>query len=197
MASKDGDATAVRSRTGEAENSASATSRFTVREPVPHWNVAEFKRLYPSTLDTRRFLAMFSDGRNATMFDCMGVRRDTDIGVWERRWASFGSWCAGIMDPIGRSDMPFVRHADEVSYVRSLRWVMCSSENDWPAMGMLDLVCLAKRITNFISSKTRMTGVVSWTLSGVTWMAQSRCVRVTWTWAKRVLRGCTQGLLYL
>lgn len=54
---------------------------------------------------------MFSDGRNFTMFDRLRVRRDTNIDVWNRRWTAASQSCASIIDPVGRFDMLFVRHA--------------------------------------------------------------------------------------
>lgn len=90
MASNDGDVAAGRSPTGEAEGSTSAASRFVVHETVSHWDVAEYKRLYPSTLDARRFGALFGDERNLMMFDRMGIRRDTDIGAGLRWWSIAG-----------------------------------------------------------------------------------------------------------
>lgn len=69
----------------EEGGNASATSRSAVQEIVPRWNVAEYKRLYLNTLNSRRFDAKFSDSRNFRLHDCMGVRRDTDIVNWNRR----------------------------------------------------------------------------------------------------------------
>lgn len=149
MASEDEGSAAACSSQGAVDGGTSTTTRFVVRKPVPHWSVAEFKRLYPNMLDARRFMVMFSDGRNALMLGRVGIRCDTEIGAWERWWASFGSWCTGVMDPIGRFDMRFVRHAEEVCYVRALRWVMCRAENDWPAMGLLELVRSTKPHNNF------------------------------------------------
>lgn len=64
------------------ECNTSATRRVVVRETVPHWNVANYWRLYPNTLDARRFGAMLSVERNCITFDCLAVRGDRDIGAW-------------------------------------------------------------------------------------------------------------------
>lgn len=77
--------------------------------------------MYPNTLDARRFGAMFSDEQNCTMFSRLGDRRYTDIGAQNRRWPSFETCSIGVMDPLGRFDMPFVRHAGEAFYVRAYR----------------------------------------------------------------------------
>lgn len=50
------------------------------------WSAADYKSRYAGCFDARRFSAMFSDGRNAIMYDRRGVKRDTDIGGCNRRW---------------------------------------------------------------------------------------------------------------
>lgn len=64
------------------------------------------------------------------MLDRLGVRRDPDIGAWNRRWSSAGQWPANIMIPIGRFDMPFVRHADGITFVHTLGWILCGIEGN-------------------------------------------------------------------
>lgn len=61
MASNDGNVVATRSA-HEDGGSTFATNRFVVRAIVPYWDVARYMPLYPSTLDARRFEAMFSNG---------------------------------------------------------------------------------------------------------------------------------------
>lgn len=39
----------------------------------------------PDCWDVKRFEAMFSDGQNKSLYDRKGVRRDTDMGGWNRR----------------------------------------------------------------------------------------------------------------
>lgn len=53
----------------------------------PSWSVAEHKTRYEDTLDAWRFGAMFSDGANSIICGRQNVRRDTDIGAWNRRGA--------------------------------------------------------------------------------------------------------------
>lgn len=53
-----------------------------------------------------------------------------------------------IEDWIDRFDMPFVCHADKVTYVTTWRWVMCGTENVWDAVGRTELVCCAKSPNN-------------------------------------------------
>lgn len=84
-----------------------------VRESVPNWGVAEYMRLYPNTLDERRFVAMFSEGRNSTMFDFKVVHRSTNIGSWSRRWKSAGQRRIGIIDLAGHFNKTFVCHTDD------------------------------------------------------------------------------------
>lgn len=38
------------------------------------------------------------------------------------------------MDPVGRFDMPFVGHAEEVTYVRALHRILSGTEDDWGTM---------------------------------------------------------------
>lgn len=53
------------------------------------------------------------------------------------------------MDPIGRSITPFVRHADEATYVRALCWRICRAEGDWSVMGTFSSLCLLKLFHRF------------------------------------------------
>lgn len=62
-----------------------ATNCLGVRETLLHWDEAEYRRLYSNMLDARCFGAVFSDRWNFMMFDCLGIRRDTDISAWKRR----------------------------------------------------------------------------------------------------------------
>lgn len=83
--------------------------------------VGQIKTDYLASLDARRISAMFTDGRNRTMFDRNGARSDIDIGAWWRRWTLLTSRCSEYFSLIGLFDMPFVRHANEEEYFRNLR----------------------------------------------------------------------------
>lgn len=139
MASDDRDVVATRLAHEERDNT-SRTSRSMMPEIVLHQDVAEYRGLYPNTLDPKHIGAVVSDGRSFTTFDSIEVRRDTSIGFWNRRWARAGEWCAGIMDPVGCFDVPFVRHADEATYVRALLWILARREGDWVSMERYNLV---------------------------------------------------------
>lgn len=65
----------------EERGSTVAMDCFVVSESAPHRGVAEDRRLYPNTLDARRFGTMFSDGRSSTMLDRIVVRCDSYIGA--------------------------------------------------------------------------------------------------------------------
>lgn len=49
-------------------------SCIVVRETVPHWNVAEDRRLHQNTLNAERVDVLFGDGWSFTMFGSMSVR---------------------------------------------------------------------------------------------------------------------------
>lgn len=85
---------------------------------VPNWSVAEYREWHGRSLDSRLFQGMFSNGRNATMINRRGMRHDTDIGTWDRRWAMLCTWCPGIISPVGPFDLRFVRHKDDILYLR-------------------------------------------------------------------------------
>lgn len=68
-------------------------------------------------LDARWFSAMFSNDRNATMYDRRSVKRDTDISSWNRRWQVLLSYRPHCVNPVGTLDMPVVCHEDESTYV--------------------------------------------------------------------------------
>lgn len=129
IASDDKEGAATRtSRYGGGNGS--TTTCFVVRESVPHLDVAAYNRQYANTLNASRFAAMFSDGQISTMFDLKVIRRETDICAWNQKWASAGEWRADTMDPASCFDMPFIRHGDEVTFVRVLRWMLSGTEND-------------------------------------------------------------------
>lgn len=75
---------------------------------------------HAQVLDARRFLDMFSGGQSKTMVNCRGMRLNTDIGVWERRWAVMRLWCAGKVNPSEPFEMPFVCYVVKDAYVRRL-----------------------------------------------------------------------------
>lgn len=60
MALDNGNVVTMRS-VHEEEGNASATSSFVEREIVPHLDLAEYRRLCPNTLNTRRFGAVFRE----------------------------------------------------------------------------------------------------------------------------------------
>lgn len=62
--------------------SASATA---FRSEAVDWSVADYESRYADCLDACRFTAMFSAGRNATMYDRRSVKGDTDVGGLNRR----------------------------------------------------------------------------------------------------------------
>lgn len=49
------------------------------------WTVADYKSKNVDYFDARRFIAVFTDGRNVIMYDRRGVERDTDITRCNRR----------------------------------------------------------------------------------------------------------------
>lgn len=56
------------------------------RSEVVDRSVADHKSRYVNWLDARRFSAMFTDEKNAIIYDRQCVKRDTDIGGQNRRW---------------------------------------------------------------------------------------------------------------
>lgn len=87
---------------------------------APSWNVGEYCARYGRSLDALRFNVMAFDGQSWFRTDLRGNRHDTDIGAWERRWSTLRALCAGTVSAVDSLDMPFVKHADEESYVRKM-----------------------------------------------------------------------------
>lgn len=52
---------------------------------APKWIAAVYRPRYGGLFDARQFGQMFLDGSNTVLFDCRDVRRDTDIGPWNRQ----------------------------------------------------------------------------------------------------------------
>lgn len=50
------------------------------------WTVADCESKYADCFDIFLFNAMFSNGRNAIMYDRSGVKRDTEIREWNSYW---------------------------------------------------------------------------------------------------------------
>lgn len=107
------------------------------------WTLAQYKTDYLTSLDARRFNAMFSDGRNKEMFERRDTRRYTNMGTWERRWNAMKSCCLGYISPIGPFDMPFVRHEHELDYLRNLQQLM-ARVGDFERMSDIKLICLQR-----------------------------------------------------
>lgn len=61
---------------------------------------------------------MFPDGRTETMIDRLGMHHDTEDGAWIRRWSLMQQWRAGTISSVGPFVMSFVRHGNQVKYVR-------------------------------------------------------------------------------
>lgn len=72
------------------------------------------------SLDARRSGAMFLDSAKWFMFDHRNVRRDTDISAWTRRLPLLQRWCLDTMRDMFAFDMPIVRHAEEIGYLRRI-----------------------------------------------------------------------------
>lgn len=71
---------------------------------------------------------MFSNRRNAILYDGRGVRRDTKIECWNPRWDQIQSRCPGYVDSVGFLDMLLVRLEENTNYV--LRFVVLLDHAD-------------------------------------------------------------------
>lgn len=54
------------------------------------------------------------------MADHRGMSHETDNGAWDHHWSSTCQKYAGTVSPAGPFEMPFIRHGNEVAYVRRL-----------------------------------------------------------------------------
>lgn len=52
---------------------------------VPNWGFADYFPQYSRLLDVRRLVSVFLTCQSKTMIDRRGMRRDTDVGAWDRR----------------------------------------------------------------------------------------------------------------
>lgn len=66
---------------------------------------------YAHVFYARHFCALLLDGRNASIYDGADVRRDTDIGTWNRPRRTLGSWFLGLIRSMGPFDMQSSRQA--------------------------------------------------------------------------------------
>lgn len=104
---------------------------------------------------------MFSDGRNAVMYDRRGVKRNTDIGGWNRCRKVMQSHRPGFLDDIGLFDMPLVLHKEESNYVLPLATLVGNAGNVGGVMG-LEACCLGHPNDQY--HLIRDTDVWSWEL---------------------------------
>lgn len=63
---------------------------------------------------------MFLDGESYTAVDRRGMHPDTGIVAWKRRCSSIHQWCTGTASWTRQFKRPFIRHGDEVAYLRRL-----------------------------------------------------------------------------
>lgn len=120
-----------------------------------------YSRLYLNALDAMHFGAMFSIKPDSTVFGHVVLHRDMDTGAENWMWPSSKQYCAGIIEPIGRVNMPFGSYAYDVSYIRALQSIVCRTEGGWDAMKRFELVCWSKPCTSSILSRMWTTGDVS------------------------------------
>lgn len=119
-----------------------------INRGVPGWSVIEYKTRYADTLDARRFGAMFLDESNAFMVDRRNVRRDTDIGAWERPSTLLRRWCPGTLKDVFGFDMPIIRHEQKVNYLRCLLRLVRNVSVTFEYRG-LDLCCFDTPMDGF------------------------------------------------
>lgn len=53
---------------------------------VPSWSVSDYRACSGQLLDVRRLAGIFPEGQSKLIVDRRGMRYDTDIGAWKRRW---------------------------------------------------------------------------------------------------------------
>lgn len=63
-----------------------------LRSKIVDWSAADYKSIYADFYDARQFCAMFSNGRNAIIYDRRGVNQNTDVWGWNSRWQVLHSY---------------------------------------------------------------------------------------------------------
>lgn len=100
------------------------------------WPVANYKSRYANFFDAHQFITVFSDGRNAFVFNRRGVKRETGIGCWNCRRQVLQTFRLRYMDLVGPLDVPMVRHEDGNSYEFFLVILLERAGSVWGIMGL-------------------------------------------------------------
>lgn len=87
---------------------------------------------------------MFCDGRSRFRPDYRRVRHDTSIGTWERRRTALRPRCAGSVSLADAPNMPFIRHADDVSCERMMRGFLSRRFDVDKGFGWLSSCCIGR-----------------------------------------------------
>lgn len=82
------------------------------------------------------------------MFDRRNVRRDTDIGVWARRWSHLGRRCRDTLKDVFECDMTIERPAREVDYFCRSLYLPSNVDVAFENCG-LNLCCFENPVNGF------------------------------------------------
>lgn len=96
---------------------------------------------------------MFSDRCSRFQTDHRDVWHDTDIGAWERRWATLSPWCTCTVSLVDALDIPFVRHPDEVSYVQKMVGFLSRDLNVGDRFDWLSVCCIGRSYDRFLLTR--------------------------------------------
>lgn len=89
----------LKQKVADGEEAASSRYELDLTARAPSRSATKYRAPFSRLLNARRFGGMFSDGHGRTMIDRRGLRHDTDVCAWERRWASLRLWCVGTISP--------------------------------------------------------------------------------------------------
>lgn len=84
------------------------------------------------------------------MLDRQGLRRDSDIESWEWHWNAPKPRCPGHFSPVRQFDMPFVRHDNDMEYLRNFRHLIARVD-DFRRMNELELNFVKRPYKNLYS----------------------------------------------
>lgn len=112
-----------------------------LRTAAVYWTVPDYMLEYTARFNVRRFIEIFSHGRNAIMYDRRRFQSDTDIRGWNSRRNSVQACFPKYLILIGLVDMPLVRLEDESNYMLQLVALIGHAEEVKKLMGF-DACCL-------------------------------------------------------
>lgn len=109
----------------------------------------DYESVCSGCYDARCVLEMTVDGGSLSICERQGRSRDTYVVAYSRRWRALSRSCMGVFLNMQNLDMPFVRYATEVKYVRRIHEMLRTMISSESSVVNLFRCCLSRPISSF------------------------------------------------